>query len=215
MKKIAPSILSADLTCLAQELRAMEKAGADYHHLDVMDGHFVPNLTFGPMLVAAAKKVASIPLDVHLMIDDPGTYGPQFAKAGADIITFHWEATPHVHRVLADIGQAGAKSGVALTPSTPVEVLEPMVNYLDIVLIMSVNPGFGGQSFIPESLAKVVQLRKFLRQKTDRPILIELDGGVDNTNARQLFEAGCDILVSGSYLYGSADYAKALASLKS
>ena len=213
-KAIAPSVLSADFTRLGQELKAMEEAGADYHHLDVMDGHFVPNLTFGPMVVAAAKKAASIPLDVHLMIADPLTYGPLCAKAGADLVTFHFEATPHVHRVLMAIREAGARTGVALTPSTPVEVLGPMVNYLDIVLIMSVNPGFGGQAFIPEAVDKVARLRNFLKDHTARHILIEVDGGVTDKNASTLFTAGADILVSGSYLYGAPDYRTALASLK-
>ena len=214
MKAVAPSVLSADFTRLGEELLAMEKAGADYHHLDVMDGHFVPNLTFGPLVVGAAKKVASIPLDVHLMIEDPLTYGPLCAKAGADLVTFHFEATAHVHRVLMAIRDAGAGAGVALTPSTPVEVLGPMVGYLDIILIMSVNPGFGGQAFIPESVDKVARLRRFLHDHTDRPILIEVDGGVTNQNAAALYSAGADILVSGSYLYGAPDYGAALASLK-
>lgn len=214
MKAIAPSVLSADFTRLGEELRAMEKAGADYHHLDVMDGHFVPNLTFGPLVVEAARRVSAIPLDVHLMIDDPGTYGPICAKAGADFVTFHYEATPHVHRVLTHIREAGAGSGLSLTPSTPVEVLGPVVNYVDLVLIMSVNPGFGGQAFIPESIDKVARLRNFLKANSDRHILIEVDGGVTDRNAAALFEAGADILVSGSYLYSASDYGTALASLK-
>lgn len=214
MKAIAPSVLSADFTCLGEQLRAMEQAGADYHHLDVMDGHFVPNLTFGPLLVEAARRASSIPLDVHLMIADPMTYGPLCAKAGADFVSFHYEATPHVHRVLTHIREAGAGSGLALTPSTPVEVLGPVVNYLDLALIMSVNPGFGGQAFIPESVDKVARLRKFLDERSDRHILIEVDGGVTNQNAAELFAAGADILVSGSYLYGAPDYIAAVASLK-
>jgi len=214
MKAIAPSILSADFTKLGEELKKMEAAGADYHHLDVMDAHFVPNLTFGPMIVEAAKRVASIPLDVHLMIADPMTYGPMCAKLGADIVTFHFEATAHVHSVLVKIRQAGVKAGISLTPSTPVEVLGPMLNYIDLVLIMSVNPGFGGQKFIPESVDKVVRLKKFLAAETDRSILIEVDGGVTDQNAAVLFDAGADILVSGSFLYSAPNYAAALASLK-
>lgn len=213
-RAIAPSVLSADFTRLGEELRKMEKAGADYHHLDIMDAHFVPNLTFGPMVVEAAKRVANIPLDVHLMITDPMTYGPQCAKLGADIVTFHFEATPHVHSVLTKIREAGAKAGVSLTPSTPVEVLGPVLNYVDMVLIMSVNPGFGGQKFIPESVAKVARLKKFIQDNASGPILIEVDGGVTDQNARVLFEAGADILVSGSFLYNASDYGQALASLK-
>jgi len=214
MKAVAPSILSADFTRLGDELRAMEKAGADYHHLDVMDGHFVPNMTFGPMVVEAARRAASIPLDVHLMIDNPEEYAADFAKAGADFVTFHFEATAHVHRVLTHIRQAGAGSGLALTPSTPIEVLSEVVNYLDLVLIMSVNPGFGGQSFIPEALDKIARLRKFLDARSDRHILIEVDGGVSMKNAAVIYEAGADILVSGSYLYGAEDYTEAIDSLK-
>lgn len=214
MKAVAPSILSADFTRLGEELRAMERAGADYHHLDVMDGHFVPNMTFGPMVVEAARRVASIPLDVHLMIDNPDSYAVDFVKAGADFVTFHYEATPHVHRVLSSIRQAGAGSGLSLTPSTPIEALSEVVNYLDLVLVMSVNPGFGGQSFIPEALDKISRLRKFLDEKSKKHIFIEVDGGVCGQNASALYEAGADILVSGSYLYGAADYALAIDSLK-
>lgn len=214
MKAVAPSILSADFTRLGEELRAMERAGADYHHLDVMDGHFVPNMTFGPMVVEAARRVASIPLDVHLMIDNPDSYAVDYVKAGADFVTFHYEATPHVHRVLSSIRQAGAGSGLSLTPSTPIEALSEVVNYLDLVLIMSVNPGFGGQSFIPEALDKIYRLRKFLDEKSKKHIFIEVDGGVSGQNASALYEAGADILVSGSYLYGASDYALAIDSLK-
>ncbi len=214
MKAVAPSVLSADFTRLGEELRAMEKAGADYHHLDVMDGHFVPNLTFGPLVVEAARRVSSIPVDVHLMITDPLTYGPICARAGADFVTLHFEATPHVHRVLTHIREAGAGAGISLTPSTPVEVLGPVLNYVDLILIMSVNPGFGGQAFIPESVEKVARLRRFLTANTSRSILIEVDGGVTDKNAAALYAAGADILVSGSYLYGAPDYGAAIASLK-
>lgn len=214
MKAVAPSILSADFTRLGEEMKKMEAAGADYHHLDVMDAHFVPNLTFGPMVVEAAKRAASIPLDTHLMIADPMTYGPMCARLGSDIVTFHFEATPHVQGVLSKIRAAGAKAGISLTPSTPVEVLGPMLNYIDLVLIMGVNPGFGGQEFIPETVDKVARLKKFIAGRTSRPILIEVDGGVSDHNAAVLYEAGADILVSGSFLYGAPDYQAALDSLK-
>lgn len=214
MRALAPSILSADFTRLREEIRAMEAAGADYHHLDIMDGHFVPNLSFGPMVLEAVKRVASIDLDVHLMIERPDIYGPLCARLGAQIVTFHLEAVVHVHSVLAAIRQAGALAGLSLVPSTAVEALEPVLNYVDLVLVMGVNPGFGGQDFIPETLAKVAKLRRFLAEHGQQKILIEVDGGVSEDNSQALFEAGADILVSGSKLYGSRDYAAALARMR-
>lgn len=205
MPIIAPSILSADFTRLGQEIKAADEAGADWIHIDVMDGIFVPNITIGPLVVEAAKRSTNKPLDVHLMIDRPERYVEDFISAGADYLVVHAEATVHLHRTIQGIKEAGAMAGVALNPSTPLEAIDYVLPDLDLVLIMSVNPGFGGQSFIPSALEKLRALRgriDALGTKT----LIEVDGGVKTSNAAEVVSAGADALVMGSAFYGSDDY---------
>ncbi len=206
MVKIAPSILSADFSRLGEEVIAAEKAGADLVHLDVMDGHFVPNITIGPLVVKAVKKVASIPLDVHLMIEDPDKYIRDFTDSGADIITVHQEASVHLHRTVQNIKECGVKAGVSINPATPVSSIEIVLPYVDMVLIMSVNPGFGGQKFIPEALAKIKQLKDILKGNNYKAE-IEVDGGVNIDNVADVVKAGADIVVMGSAFYNSGNYA--------
>ncbi|KYZ77198.1 ribulose phosphate epimerase [Anaerosporomusa subterranea] len=213
MIQIAPSILSADFARLEQEILKVETAGADLLHIDVMDGHFVPNLTFGPPVVKAIRKVTQLPFDVHLMVDKPEEYVRPFAEAGANIITIHAEATPHLHRVVQSIKEHRIQAGVALNPATPLCVIEEILHDLDLILIMSVNPGFGGQKFIPSALKKIRRLKTMLMQ-INSPALIEVDGGVTSENAAQLKDAGADILVAGSAIYGVVDCQAAIASLK-
>ncbi|MDA8082730.1 MAG: ribulose-phosphate 3-epimerase [Nitrospiraceae bacterium] len=205
MIRISPSLLSADFSRLAEEVRAAEEAGAAMLHVDVMDGHFVPNITIGPVVVEALKKVAKVPLDVHLMISDPDRYIPDFIKAGADILTVHLEATAHLHRSVQSIRERGVRAGVSINPATPVRLLEDIIQDTDMVLLMSVNPGFGGQDFIPYSLTKLRQLKKLI---SDRGLKteIEVDGGVKPENAREVADAGADILVMGSAFFKSGDY---------
>ncbi|MDR2442097.1 MAG: ribulose-phosphate 3-epimerase [Deltaproteobacteria bacterium] len=210
---IAPSILSADSGRLAQEIAAMEAAGADWLHLDIMDGHFVPNITFGPWVVEMAKKTAKIPLDVHLMVSDPLTYGPMFARAGADIVTIHTEATVHLHRALTAIREAGAKPGLVLNPATPLSAIEYSLDLVDLLVVMGVNPGFSGQPFIESTTQKVSNLTKFL-QSRKLNIPIEVDGGVNDQNAPHLAKAGATVLVSGSHLFKSKDYRAAILNLR-
>ena len=195
--RIAPSLLAADFARLGQEVRAIADAGADYVHVDVMDGHFVPNLTLGPAVVQALRGYAGLPFDVHLMISPVDGFVDAFAKAGADIITVHPEAGPHLHRTLQAIKNAGAQAGVALNPATPVEALNPVLGDLDLVLVMSVNPGFGGQTFIDSQLAKIAAVRERINQ-TGRTILLEVDGGITPRTAPAAIEAGADILVAGT-----------------
>jgi len=200
--RIAPSILSADFARLGEEISAIDAAGADYIHVDVMDGHFVPNISFGPTVMAAVRARTEKPFDVHLMISPVDVYLPAFAAAGADIITVHAEAGPHLHRTLQTIRGLGLKAGVAINPGTPVSAIEPVLDDVDLVLVMSVNPGFGGQSFIPSTLSRLRQARALIG---DRPIDLEVDGGISADNARAVAEAGANVFVAGSSIYGGND----------
>ena len=213
-KKIAPSLLSADFSKLQEDITLMEQGGADLHHVDVMDGHFVPNITFGPFIVKAIKKCASIPLDVHLMIEKPELYIEDFAKAGSDYITVHVEACPHIHRTVQQIKSTGVKAGVSLNPGTPLSSIEEVLGDVDLILIMSVNPGFGGQSFIESSLDKIKRLRAILTERGLDHVEIEIDGGVKLDNIDRVAEAGVDIFVSGSGIYKAADPKKMIADMK-
>lgn len=212
--KVAPSILSADFARLGEELKAVEEAGADIIHVDVMDGRFVPNITIGPLVVEACKKATRLPLDVHLMISEPERYIKDFAKAGADYITVHVEATNHLNRLIQNIREhPGVKAAVSLNPATPLETLDYILSDIDMVLIMSVNPGFGGQSFIPSALGKISRLRKLI-EDAGLSVEIEVDGGVKPENAGQIAAAGADILVAGSAIFGSIDYTEAIRGIR-
>lgn len=214
MIQIAPSILSADFSRLRQEIEKVELAGADLIHIDIMDGHFVPNLTFGPPVVKAIRKVTTLPFDVHLMVENPENLIPAFTEAGADIVTVHIEATRHLHRTIQSIKENQLRAGVSLNPSTPLCALEEILSDIDLILVMSVNPGFGGQKFIHSSLDKIRRLKAMLVAVNSHAV-IEVDGGVTLDNAVQLKDAGADILVAGSAIYGTADYAKVIAAMKS
>jgi len=210
---IAPSILSADFARLADEVAAVERAGADLLHIDVMDGHFVPNLTVGPPIVKALRKVTKLPLDVHLMITNADAFIREFAEAGADYLTVHVEACPHLHRTIQSIKEQGVKAGVTLNPATPVQSLEEILPDVDLVLIMSVNPGFGGQKFIASCLNKVRTTRQML-DRIGSHALLEVDGGVKADNAATVLAAGADVLVAGSAIFSGRDYAATIAALR-
>jgi len=207
--KIAPSILSADFSRLGEEVMAVQNAGADYIHVDVMDGHFVPNITAGPPIVRAVKKVTSLPLDVHLMITEPDRYIEEFAKAGAGLITVHAEAATHLHRTIQHIKSTGAKAGVVLNPATPLNALEYVLGDVSMVLLMTVNPGFGGQEFIREVIPKVYALRKIV-QARDLPIDIEVDGGINLGTIEDAASAGANVFVAGSAIFERGDYAQTI-----
>ncbi len=213
MKLIAPSILSADFSKLGDEIRAVEAAGADWIHIDVMDGHFVPNITIGPLIVEAARRVTELPLDVHLMIENPERYIKDFADAGADLIAVQAETCVHLHRTVQMIKEIGLRAGVVLNPSTPLSAVEWVLNNVDFVMIMSVNPGFGGQDFIPNSLDKIRELRGMI-QKNGLSTLIEIDGGVNEKTIKNISDAGVDVFVAGSAIFGSPDYKKTIAKFR-
>ena len=214
MVYVAPSILSADFARLGEEIRDVEQGGADFIHIDVMDGHFVPNLTIGPLVVEAVRPITELPLDVHLMIEAPDRYIPAFAKAGADILSVHVEACPHLHRTIQLIKEQGVKAGVVLNPHTPVQQIQHVLEDLDLVLLMTVNPGFGGQSFISSVLPKIRQVKEMAEQKGLADLLIEVDGGVNKNTARQCIEAGANLLVAGSAVYNEKDRKKAIFDIK-
>src|SRR5262245_29591967 len=210
---ISPSILSADFARLADEVSAVERGGADFLHIDVMDGHFVPNLTVGPPIVEALRKVTKLPLDVHLMITNPDAFIPEFAQAGADYLTVHVETCPHLHRTVQAIKEHGVKAGVTLNPATSLTAIEEIIDDVNLLLIMSVSPGFGGQQFIPSTLGKITRARQMLDRSRSHAVL-EVDGGVKVDNAGQIIEAGADILVAGSAIFTSQDYRATITAMR-
>jgi ribulose-phosphate 3-epimerase len=210
---IAPSILSADFSRLGEEIAAVERGGANILHVDVMDGHFVPNITIGLPVVKSLAAATKLPLDAHLMISEPGRYAAQFVSAGASMVSVHVEADPHLHRTLTSIKSAGAQAGVVLNPSTPVSAVEEALLFADYVLVMSVNPGFGGQKFIPESIQKVRRLRQMIIER-QLNVRIEIDGGIDRNNIETVVEAGAEIIVAGSAIFGSDSAEEAVKELR-
>lgn len=213
MIKIAPSLLAADFSRLQQQIAEAEQAGADWIHLDVMDGHFVPNITFGPPLVGSVRRCTKLPLDVHLMITDPDKYIESFRSAGADIITVHQESCVHLYRTIQGIKESGSKAGVALNPATPVDTLKNIIEELDLVLIMTVEPGFGGQKFIEGTLNKIQETKKLI-ELSKREILLEVDGGIDQESSRKVIRAGANVLVAGTSVFKSESMKNAISSLR-
>jgi ribulose-phosphate 3-epimerase len=213
MALLAPSILAADFSNLSQQIRLVELAGADWIHCDIMDGHFVPNITFGPVLVNSVKRCTKLPIDVHLMIENPENYLESFIIAGANYITVHQETAIHLNRIIARIKELGAKAGIAINPSTPICFLKDIAEYVDLILIMSVNPGFGGQIFVPNSIKKIKETVK-LRGNLSANFLIEVDGGIDNHNALSILEAGCDVFVAGTSIFNADNISAATTELR-
>jgi len=213
MKYISPSILSADFSKLGAEIKSVEDAGADWIHVDVMDGHFVPNITIGPLIVEAARRSTSLPLDVHLMIENPERYITDFAKAGADLISVQVEACVHLNRTIQMIKESGIRAGVVLNPSTPLSAIDWVLEDVDFIMIMSVNPGFGGQNFIPNSLDKIRTLRKMLQDRGLKA-LIEIDGGVNEKTIKDISDAGTDVFVAGSAIFKSTNYQKTISKFR-
>ncbi|CDQ19797.1 ribulose-5-phosphate 3-epimerase [Halobacillus karajensis] len=213
MTKVAPSILASDFAKLGEEIKDVENGGADYIHIDVMDGHFVPNITIGPLIVDSIRPITDLPLDVHLMIENPDQYIEAFAKAGSDIITVHQEACPHLHRTIQLIKSYGVKAGVVINPATPAELIRPILKDVDLVLLMTVNPGFGGQSFIHSVVPKISQIDKW-RKEEGLTFEIEVDGGVKAQTARLCTEAGADVLVAGSAIFNQEDRKEAIDAIR-